>query len=561
MVRQVVRKLTRPFTLLLHAGLHAIASMRIGPAGVLELRIDGNIKQPLLMLRHLEELCQGPGVRGVLLHVGRLGWGWATVQEWREGLDRLRDAGKVVLIHAESPGNGEMMLSTAADRVIVPPMGEVGMVGVGGQLRFVGPALERFGLRFEVEAAGEYKSLGEMFTRAYASPENREAVQKLVDDLHDELVAAVSKARRIPGDEVQGLIDRCPMSPDEAREAGLIDVVGYDDDIDHELEELLGEKVRRVDLNQMAWLVRAMHRLDDFMTEQSTIAVVHLQGNITMARNPTATPRIAPHEVIPALRAVREDPRVKAVVMAVQSGGGSVLASDLIWHEVERLKAEKPVVAALGDVAASGGYYISAPTNAIVARPGTLTGSIGVVGGKLVTGGATRALGMYAESIHRGRNVGMYSTEHPFDEHQRARFRQRLEETYEGFLQRVGSGREKTREEVHEVARGRVWTGKAALDAGLVDHLGGLREALRRARQEAGLGPKDAWRRTDHVVRPKRHWLLDLMPQSAQVSLMALLPAAPKALLSAVQLPNSVEMLLEHPEEPLALLPGDLELR
>ena len=556
MIRELVRTLTRPLTLLLGTGLRAIAARRLGPAGVLELRLDSSIKQPLLLLRHIEELAEAPGVRGLLLHVGSLGWGWGTIQEWREGLDRLRDAGMVVFVNADTPGNGEMLLATAADKLIVPPMGEVGMVGVGGQMRFVGPLLQRFGLRFEVEAAGEYKSFGETFTRAYASPENREAVQRLVDDLHEALVGGISRSRRKPAEEVQQLIDRCPMSPEEALEAGLVDVVGYDDDIDRELEALLGDRVRRVDITRMAWLVRGMTRLEDFMATQSNIAVVHLQGNITMARSPTASPRIAPHEVIPALRLVRDDPRVKAVVLAVQSGGGSVLASDLIWHEVRKLQEEKPVIASFGDVAASGGYYISAPATAIVARPGTLTGSIGVVGGKLVTGEATRSLGIYAEDIHRGRNVGMYSTEHPFDDHQRARFRQRLLDTYEGFLERVGSGRNKTRDEVDEVARGRVWTGAAALDAGLVDHLGGLQEALRRARQEAGLGPQDPWRRTDLVVRPRRHWVLELIPQAAQAA-QAMIPKA----FGALSLPNAARMLLDHPDEPLVMLPGDLDIR
>ena len=340
------------------------------------------------------------------------------------------------------------------------------------------------------------------------------------------------------------------MSPQEALEAGLIDAIGYDHDLDAVLADLLGEKVRRVELGSLSGLIRAMTRLEDFMSVQPTVAVVHLQG--TMARTPSSRPRIAPHEVIPALRALGEDSRVRSVVLAVESGGGSVLASDLIWSEVARLNEKKPVIAAFGDVAASGGYYISAPVTAIVARPGTLTGSIGVVGGKLVTGGATRALGVYAEELHRGRNVGMYGMEHGFDDHQRARFRQRLEDTYSSFVQRVASGRGRSTDEVDAVARGRVWTGRAALEAGLVDSLGGLREALRRARQEAGLKPQDPWRRTDTVVRPRRSWLLEMLPQ-----VQGLLPAA----LANLQLPTSVELLLDHPEQPLALLPGDLEIR
>ena len=562
LVKDVLRLVTRPVGFVLGQGLHAVARARLGSAGVLELKLDGNVKHPLLLLRNLEQAALVPEVKGVLLDLSELGWGWATLQEWHAGLLRLRGLGKLVVVFASSPGNSGMYLASAADRIVVPPMGEVGMVGVGGRLRFIGPLLERLGLRFDVEAAGEYKSLGETFTREYPSAENREAVSGLIDDLHDELVSAIASSRGIDAAIVQELIDKAPLHPDEAKAAGLIDVVGYESGLDQLLEDQLGLDVRRVAYRGVEMLLRSARRVDDFMSPDPLIAVVHLQGQVTMASGPSGRARISPNEVVPVLRALREHEKVDGVVLHIESPGGSVLASDLIWHEVELLADAKPVIANFGDVAASGGYYIAAPAHGIVARPGTMTGSIGVVGGKLVTGKATAALGVFSEAIDRGRNVGLYQTDQPFDDHQRAKFRKRLEQTYEGFVRRVSEGRGQDYDAVEEVARGRVWTGRRARDIGLVDDLGGLEEAIRRARSKAGIAPGRPWRRVDVVVRPTRHWLLEMVPQAAQVVVGSLgVGTLLRTVESIGALSGLVEFLAAHPNEPLALLPVEIDIR
>ncbi|HJN75370.1 MAG TPA: signal peptide peptidase SppA [Myxococcota bacterium] len=562
MVKDLLRLVTRPLGFLLAQGLNAGAKARLGPAGVIDLRLDGNIKHPLLLLRNLEQAISAREVKGVVLQVSGIGWGWATLQEWHAGLLRVRGLGKLVVVFAPSPGNAGMYLATAADRIIVPPMGEVGVVGIGGRLRFIGPLLERLGLRFDVEAAGEYKSLGETFTREHPSAENREAISGLIDDLHEDLVGCLAKSRELDEGTVQALIDRAPLHPEEAKEAGLIDIVGYEDAVDRLLEELLGVDVRRVPYRGVEMLMRTARRVDDFLSPDPLVAVVHLEGGVSTASGPSARPRISPTEVVPMLRAVRDHDKVDAVVLHIQSPGGSVLASDLIWHEVELLAKKKPVIASFGDVAASGGYYIAAPVHSIVARSGTMTGSIGVVGGKLVTGKGSAALGVFTEAIDRGRNVGLYQPDRPFDDHQRAKFRERLEQTYEGFVRRVSEGRGRTYDEVEAVARGRVWTGRRAKEVGLVDDLGGLEEAIRRARSKAGIAPGRPWRRIDVVVRPARSWLMEMIPGAAQVVVGTLgLGSLLKTVESAGALMEFVDFLAAHPNEPLALMPVELDIR
>jgi protease-4 len=554
MLPPLVRTLTAPLGFCVRGLARLALSSRLGNSGVVEVKLDHRVKHPLVVLGTLERVVAQQGVRAVLIRLDRLVWGWATLAEWREGLQRIREAGKVVVVAASSPGNRELLLAGVADKIVVPPMGEVGLVGVGGRMRFFGPALERLGLRFDVEAAGAYKSMGESFTRSHPSAANREAVECLVDDLHAELVEGLAAARGLSLERVQELIDSAPLAPDDALAAGLIDAVGYDDDVDALLKELIGVEPRLVPLNQLAPATRVIRRVDELYATADRVAVVHLAGNVTMGMEPGGGTRIAPTEVTPVLRELAEDDRVKAVVLSVNSPGGSVLASDLIWREVQRLNEVKPVVASFQDVAASGGYYIAACTRAIFARPGTVTGSIGVVGGKLVTGRAAAQLGVFSEAITRGRNVGMFQPDQPFDDHQRKQFRARLERAYENFVQRVSDGRQRPFDEMEAVARGRVWSGRSAVTRGLVDGLGGLTQAVERARELADLKP-DRWERHDLLVRPMRNVLLELLPQAQARAAMQSWAAK-----LGLALPPMAELMLAHPHEPLAVLPGEIDL-
>ncbi len=536
--------LLRPPCLALALFLGWLRDRRLGRAGILELRLGrheaGSIS--VARLADFEEAASSERVRGILIHMDALGMGWACLQEWQAVLERLKDQGKLLVTWVESPSTAAYGLASVADRVVMPPLGEVGLVGVAGRLRFLGGVLEHLGLDFEIEAAGEYKSYGESFTRSYASPENREATRALVDDLHQGVLETVARHRRLTEEEVQALVERAPLTADEALEAGLVDEIGYSDVLEDWLEEQLDAKPVRLSARMATRVQGWIRMLESVGAGNPQIAVVHLKGPVVGSggRN-RGRQVIEPRGTLQALRALREQDKVKAVVLAVDSPGGSALSSDLIWREVELLTRSKPVVACFGDTAASGGYYLAASASEIIARPGTLTGSIGVVGGKLVTGKALARAGVHTEWVGTGPNAALYTPDRPFTPAQKARFRAVLQRTYETFIQRVAAGRRCPEESVEPVARGRVWTGTAALGHGLIDGLGGLAEALLRARRLAGLRPGAPWRRIDIALRPHRSLVSRLVPELAQ--LQAMIP----------RLPAAVQLLADHPGEPLAL--------
>lgn len=561
MLRTLLALLLRPPLLGLSWLISAWLRWRVGAHGMLELRLDDQLKLPHLAASEVERACRASGARGLLLELGPMGWGWGALDEWRLMLLRLRQEGILLIAKADGLDNRQLYLASACDRVVVSPPAEVSAVGVSARSTFFGVALERLGLRFDVEAAGAYKSFGETFTRRGPSPESREATVTLVDDLHAHLVACVAEGRRLHPAQVQAILDHAPMSAQDAKDAGLIDEVGYDDAIDPLLESLLGEDFVRKDAGWAAWLSGWAQALGDVLSAEPRVVVLHLEGGITMGEESQSRGRIAPTELVPILRALRDDDRVAAVVMCVNSPGGSALASDLIWREVELLHRQRPVIALFGDVSASGGYYIAAGCDDIIATPSTLTGSIGVVGGKLVTGGALGGLGVYTSVYSRGQSAEMYSSERPFDARERARFRARLSATYALFLERVSAGRRRPVEQLEPFAQGRVWSGVSALRLGLVDGIGGITQAMERARFRAGLRPTEPVRRVDVVVRPPRPLYARFLPEGFLGRVDAAQQLRELAALVGVRLPEAALRVLRAPDEPLAVMPEEIELR
>ncbi|MEY3214002.1 MAG: hypothetical protein RIT28_4483 [Pseudomonadota bacterium] len=561
MLRTLLALLLRPPLVGLSWLVTAWLRWRVGARGMLELRLDDQLKPPHLAAYEVERACRASGARGLILELGPLGWGWGALDEWRMMLLRLRQDGLLLIAKADGLDNRQLYLASACDRVVVSPPAEVSAVGVSSHSTFFGVALERLGLRFDVEAAGAYKSFGETFTRRGPSAESREATARLVDDLHEHFVARVAEGRRLHPDQVQAILDHAPMSAPEAKDAGLIDEVGYDDALDPLLESLLGEDFDRKDAGWAAWLSGWAKTLGEVLSSEPRVVVLHLEGGITMGEESQSRGRIAPTELVPILRALRDDDRVAAVVMCVNSPGGSALASDLIWREVELLHRQRPVIALFGDVSASGGYYIAAGCDDIIATPGTLTGSIGVVGGKLVTGAALGGLGVYTSVYSRSQGAELYGTERPFDERERARFRARLSATYALFLERVSAGRRRPVEQLEPYAQGRVWSGVSALRLGLVDGLGGIVQAMERARFRAGLRPTEPVRRVDVVVRPPRPFYARFLPEGILGRADATQQLVALAALIGVRLPEAALRMLRAPDEPLAVMPEEIELR
>lgn len=437
--------------------------------------------------------------RGIhLILDGGFGGGWATIEALREALSRAREAGKLITVEAGRYGNAEMYVASVADRVWIRPTGEVAALGVAATMTFGGGLLSRLGLRFDVEAAGAYKAFGETFTRTFASPANREATAALVSDLQVQLDTTIASGRRMTVEAVRVALAQAPLSADQALEAGLVDGIYYRDQVEAQLDELYGE-APHVPFRRWARLESWRRRIESWIEDRPRVVVLHLVGNVLDGEGAGA-PAIAAGPVCRALEALRDDDRVAGVVLAIRSPGGSATASDTIWRCVRRLVEKKPVVAAFGDVAASGGYYIGVGCNEIFAQKGTITGSIGVVGGKPVIGGLLDMLGVSAETVTEREAADMYSLMRPFSPLQRERFRASLDRFYQTFVSRVSAGRRAPFDAVEAHARGRVWTGTAALDRGLVDRIGGVEDAVARVRV---LTASPAVRRVDLRMLPR----------------------------------------------------------
>lgn len=508
-----------------------------------------------LLLHQLRRCATDPQVAGLLLRFSGTPGGWAASQDLRAAIVALRHAGKPVYAELDAPGNAVTWLASACDRVFIVPTGEVGLVGVGTELTFFGSLLETLGIEPDFEAAGAYKSFGEPFLRRYASPANHEAMTALIEDLHRQLIAGIASGRGIEEGSVRALVDRGPLSAQEALDGKLVDFLMYPDEIKQWLEEHHGGKVAFTEFDSWQRRDGALEWTETLGEGGPAIAILHLDGNIVMDDESGAV-RIRAKHVVEQLAELRKDKDVKAVVLHINSGGGSALASDFIWREVDLLQRDKVVVACFEDVAASGGYYFAAPAAEILARPGTLTGSIGVFGGKLVVGNGLRKLGVHPQPIVAAPNAVMYSPSRRFTDDQRLRFRASLQRFYDGFVQRVAAGRKVDQAVIEPHCRGRVWTGIAALQHGLIDRHGDLFDAIERAAFLAKLTPGEFVEQ--HLdAQPDRPFLTKFIQRAMRQAL----PSQARLAARWLELPPTVELVLGHPEQALAMLPFQVEIR
>lgn len=521
---------------------------------VLELTVTAlsDVHKRATFVQSVRRIAHDPGVIGLLVRVESAPGAWASTGDLRAAFTFLRDHGKRIVVQLESPGNAALWLASACDVIVLVPTGEVAPLGVGGELTFFGPALDRFGVRADFEAAGAYKAFGEPFTRAFASPANREATQSLLGDLHDRLLDDIARGRGLERAVVDALVQRGPLSPDEALHAGLVDRVAYLDEVD-DLFTDDDDPVPRLSFTAWARLDRIDHRLDALSRGGRKVAILHLEGPIVLDKG-GRTAHIHTRDVVEIVRALRKQDRVAAVVLNISSPGGHALGSDLIWRELSRLADDKPLVAAYEDVSASGGVYLSAPAHRIFARPSTITGSVGVFGGKIVLGEGMRRIGVHTQPVGHAPHAGYFSPSRPFTDAQRARFRAHLQRFYDGFVERVAVGRGRTPAQIEPACRGRVWTGHQAIAHGLVDELGDLNDAVRAARSLAEL-PQGAG--IVHVSGvPRRamlQWLAQRVAPTAAIGWLADL--------SGLGTLERYASLLARPAQALALLPFELRLR
>lgn len=513
-------------------------------APLLELRVGP--RSPLPPPHVLRALAQGADVRGIWLKIERLvlDGGQATLQESAEVLAAARDSGHLVLAEFDHVGNAELLLASACTRAWLRPGAQVFCIGLGTTLRFFGDVLERFGAGFEVVAVGEFKSFGEQFSRGFASAPNRDATRCLVDDLAAEWVDLQVRLRpTLTAEAVRQAVADAPLSAEDAVARGFFTGARYPDEVAAEVEALVGKEPRVVPFAGWYTQWRRERSLRSWIAGDAAIPVVFLDGAVTDGRGQPGTSTIAAVPVVAALDALREADAVRAVVLRVSSPGGSAPASDLIWRAVERLAQAKPVVASFGDVSASGGVYLSASATHVVCHPASITGSIGVIAGKPVLRGALERQGVHSEDILTGPQSDLFA-ETGFSPGSRDHLRVGLEATYRAFVGRVATGRKRTVEEIEPHARGRVWSGRRAATLGLVDQLGGLRDAQERAAELAGVA---RWRSWEVRPLPRGGALQRLLRQMATTAVpeLALLPT----------LPASARLLAENPGVAMALLP------
>jgi protease IV len=442
-------------------------------------------------------------IKAIMLDVNMSGVGWGKAEEIRDAITDFRSSGKPVYAFVEFGLNKEYYIATACDKIIVPPPGELFINGLAADVMFFRGSLDKLGIYPDIYQIGKYKSAGDMFTQKQMTEAHRQYINEMLDDLYGRYVNTIAQARHKTPDEVKALIDNAPYSAAKAKEAGLIDDVLYKDDVEKQFKKLLGYKdtdqfnaVRGTDYRDVQPESLGLNKGDK-------IAVIYASGEIgsgTSQNSPSGDQSIGSDTVAKALNDAAADTSLKAIVLRVDSPGGSGLASDIIWHAVEAANQKKPVVVSMSDVAASGGYYISASAAKIIAQPSTITGSIGVVAGKPVMRGFYDWLGISNEYVLRGKNAGMFRETEKFSDDERAKFEEWIKTTYyQDFVPKVAKGRNKDAQYIDSVAQGRVWTGGQAKDKGLVDDFGGLDKAIEVAKQLAKI-PAD--KGVERVILP-----------------------------------------------------------
>ncbi len=482
---------------------------------------------------------------------------WGKVQEIRDAILDFKKSGKRISAYLEYAGEREYYLATATDKIYLVPTSALDVTGVATYQVFLKGTLDKVGAQADFEKIGEYKTAPNQLTETTFTPAHREMTESMTRDMYDQLVKAIAEGRKKKVEDVRALIDEGPFVADKALSAGLVDTLAYEDQLDDHGAvsangTVEGEAYGR---SRGRMLPRGAPR----------VAVVYISGIIASGDggfDPLNGEVAGSLRLVKAIRSARADRGVRAIVVRIDSPGGSSIASDVIWRELMVTRNEnpdRPLVASMSDLAASGGYYVAMAAPLIVAQPATLTGSIGIYGGKFVTGGTYEKLGANIEVVSMGRNATIESPERRFTDAEREKLREQIRAFYQGFIQKVATSRKLPVERVDQLARGRVWTGAQAQGQGLVDALGGLDRAIALAKERAGISPETE---VDIVTYPPRRTLAELLIEElsgsgndrrmeAVVSMIAGMRTAERRALALLMAPAR----LFNPGEPLALMP------
>ena len=532
------------------------------------------------LVERIELAGRDDSIHGVIIRLRGWGGGWGKAQEFRQAIHRCRKAGKDVICFMQSGGNIEYYLASSCERVFMPPTGALFLTGLRAEVLFLKGLLDKVGLQGDMVQIGESKGAAEPLTRTTGSPAFRESIETLLDDYYRQLVEGIASGRNVGEDEVKALIDRGPFTARRAKEAGLIEDRIFYDEVLGGLKERHGRNVvvvphywkrrrsaapRGSGLQQLMKMFLGTGPVSPRPKRPAgpAIAVLYAVGPLVLG-DPDGIiigePVVSAERMVKLIRTARDDNNIRAIVLRVDSPGGSALASDMIWHELRRADEDKPVVVSLSDVAGSGGYYIAAGGRKIYANAATITGSIGVVGGKLVIKGLFDKVGLTVDVFQRGKNAGLFSSVEAFSEEQRELLRETLQETYEIFLDRIVDSRKQPLEQIEKMARGRAWTGHLAQRGKLVDEIGGLSDAIAGARKEAGI-EEDARVVILRMPEPRSLWEAIIFGPDggARMPRGLMLHQLPPALRPACSYLNALSCLQD--EHAVALMPGFISIK
>ena len=443
----------------------------------------------------IRHAAKDPKIHTLFLKSRGMAWGWGKLEEMRDAVVAFEDSGKTVIAWMEGGDERDYYLCSVADTLYLPPSTFLRVDGFAAYVTFLKGSLDKLGVVADMEHIGEYKDAAEPLTRKDMSQPSKEALNGLIDDRYNDFLAGVADARGMTADEMRQIVDNGPYRSEDALRAGLVDSLLSE----WEVEDLLpgGEDGPRIEL-------------DDYMAHVSygpmtapRIGIVFASGTIVAGKSgydPVWGRTLGHETLIKAMDEASDDDKVKAIVLRVDSPGGDTYASNAMWHAVKDAAGEKPVIASFSDLAASGGYYLAMGADSLVAQPGTITGSIGVLGGKFNVAGLYQKLGMTVEVLARGQNSQFFSPVRNFTPAEREKFVQQLFDDYKEFVGVVAENRRRPPEEIDGLARGRVWTGGQAFERGLVDTLGGFETAIALAKKRAGIAPDAEVR---FVVYPK----------------------------------------------------------
>jgi protease-4 len=484
---------------------------------------------------------------------------WGKVQEVRDAMLDFKKSGKPIYAYLEYGGDREYYLATAADKIYMMPSTSLDLTGVATYELFLRGTLDKIGAYPDLHRIGDYKTAVNTFTETGYTAAHREMDTSLNRDLFEQIVGGIAAGRSKEDGEIRRLIDQGPFLPEEALRAGLVDDVQYEDQVSELLKGADEGEPRIVDVEQYAGISSASLGLN----RGPRLAVIYATGTITSGKSgfdPINGAVVGSETLIEYIRSARRDASVRGIVLRIDSPGGSATASDAIWRELmiaKNERADRPIIASMSDLAASGGYYIAMPAQVIVAQPSTLTGSIGIFGGKIVTGGVYEKLGARIESTSIGRNAEIGSPARAYNPEEVRKLNEQLQAFYDQFVEKAATSRGSTPERIDALAQGRVWTGRQAKEQGLVDALGGLDEAIVLAKQRANI-PVDS--DVEVVVYPPRKSFYEILSDQLNGTtqsqmgqwLAASLTRGELEILRAVRGP----MALFRRGEPLALMPG-----